>query len=130
MSVDGGTTGSVLVVEDNQDLRDAVCEVLADDGYSVVAAANGRQALEALAKGEPPCLMLLDLMMPVMDGWQVLEALATKEATAAPFPIIVLSAARDGDTAHPLVRRRLAKPVRMEMLLELVHEYCGPPAST
>jgi len=119
----------ILVVEDNQDLREAVCEVLADEGYPVVAAANGRQALDVLANGSPPCLMLLDLMMPVMDGWQVLEALAEKAAPAARFPIIVLSAARDLEDKHPLVRRSLAKPVRMEVLLDLVQEYCGPPAA-
>jgi CheY-like chemotaxis protein len=119
----------ILVVEDNQDLRDAVCGVLEDEGYPVRGAANGRQALEALAMGPVPCLMLLDLMMPVMDGWQVLEALPVEAAPAATFPIIVLSAARDRNARHPQVRRSLAKPVQIDVLLEAVQEYCGPPGS-
>jgi CheY-like chemotaxis protein len=119
----------ILVVEDNQDLRDAVCGVLEDEGYPVRGAANGRQALEALAMGPLPCLMLLDLMMPVMDGWQVLEALPVAAAPAASFPIIVLTASRDRDARHPQVRCSLAKPVRIEVLLEAVQEYCGPPGS-
>ena len=129
MDNEQGTGRTILVVEDNQDLRDAVCGVLEDRGYPVLAAANGRQALEVLARGPSPCLMLLDLMMPVMDGWQVLEALAHEAAQAASFPIIVLSAARDRDTQHPQVRRSLAKPVQMEVLLEAVRTYCGQPGS-
>ena len=129
MNTGHGARRLILVVEDNQDLRDAVCAVLEDEGYPVRGAANGRQALEALAKGPVPCLMLLDLMMPVMDGWQVLEALPVEAAPAARFPIIVLSAARDRDARHPQVRRSLAKPVRIDVLLEAVQEYCGPPGS-
>ena len=60
----------VLIVEDDDDVRDAIAELLADHAYSPVAAANGQDALDRLQKpDERPCVILLDLMMPVMDGW-------------------------------------------------------------
>ena len=71
MTNDGGETCSgILIVDDDPDIRDSLKEVLEDEGYEVNGVANGREALDYLRKSPRPCVILLDLMMPVMDGWQ------------------------------------------------------------
>src|SRR5262245_36830107 len=64
---------SVLVVEDDDGIRESIVEILRDEGYLVHEASNGREALEQLKDGQRPCVVLLDLMMPVMSGWQFLQ---------------------------------------------------------
>ena len=89
------TSIDILLAEDDQPLRDARKELLHDAGYSVEAVANGRDALEWLHDAPtPPKLILLDLMMPVMDGWQFVEA-QQKAANTASIPVVVLSAGDD-----------------------------------
>jgi CheY-like chemotaxis protein len=66
-------THDVLVVEDDQELREAVGSILQEEGCSVRSASNGAEALTLLHGQERPCIILLDLMMPVMNGWQFLE---------------------------------------------------------
>src|SRR5688500_15806012 len=68
-------SGKVLVVEDDPQIREVIAEVLTDEGYAVQTAENGREALQRLHESRP-CVMLLDLMMPIMDGWQLLGQLA------------------------------------------------------
>jgi two-component system chemotaxis response regulator CheY len=114
----------VLVVEDDEDVREAVATILEDEGYTVVTASQGREALEVLANGARPCLVLLDLMMPVMDGWQVLEEMQ-RHASMANIPVIVLSASRDAGPAAPNVRRYLKKPVGLDVLLHEVEAHYG-----
>src|SRR5256714_15268518 len=63
----------VLVVEDHEFAREALAALLATEGYDVIEAENGREALAAMAKGAPPDVILLDLMMPVMDGWEFMK---------------------------------------------------------
>ena len=70
----GAANGRVLVVDDNPDDREAVTRTLADSGYDVVDTASGAEALAWLEKNPPPALMLLDLIMPGIDGWTVLAA--------------------------------------------------------
>jgi CheY-like chemotaxis protein len=113
------TRKTVLLVEDDGDIRDALQDLLEEDGFDVVPASNGHQALEFLRLSRPvrPQLVLLDLAMPIVDGRQVLEAMRA-EADLADIPVIVVSAvARDkpiGATAF------VRKPVSAVALLQMV----------
>jgi CheY-like chemotaxis protein len=130
--------GTVLVVDDDEAIRETVNDVLTDEGYDVLLAENGEQALRLL-KERHPSVVLLDLMMPVMSGWEVLEALEDREDLAH-IPIVVVSAmcARQipGSEVEPLrppnppgARMYLPKPIDLNHLLHVVSHYCGMMAS-
>jgi CheY-like chemotaxis protein len=116
----------ILVVEDDAAIRGLVTEVLRDDGYEVSEAANGAEALEYVGDHRPD-LIVLDLMMPVMDGWAFVEACSRHECCRE-VPIVVTSASHDlPKTAEKLrsygVRTCLAKPFDVDGLLALVERY-------
>ena len=115
----------VLVVEDDPDIRATLCEALEDNGYRAAGAANGAEALEYLRKAaEPPCLILLDLMMPVMDG-QTFRTEQRADPKLANIPVVVISAYRDVERqANDLAAEFLSKPVRLETLLETARKHC------
>jgi two-component system, OmpR family, alkaline phosphatase synthesis response regulator PhoP len=83
---------TVLVVEDERDIRDAMAEALSAEGYVVVVAADGQDAIHRLRDKTSADVIVLDMMMPVMDGWQFLSAKAADPALAR-IPVIVTSAA-------------------------------------
>ena len=93
------------------------------EGYQVEVAANGRQALERLTAGMHPCVILLDLMMPVMDGWQFRRE-QVRSPELAEIPVIVVSAAGRDRIAEIDANAYLTKPVDLEQLLERVSHYC------
>jgi CheY-like chemotaxis protein len=114
----------VLLVEDDIDVREAVTDTLKDAGYGVLSARHGQEALDLLRKqGAPkPCLILLDLMMPVMDGWQFRE-LQSKDPALADIPVVALSA---HDGLHALgAAGHLRKPVQLRALMDVVERFCG-----
>jgi CheY-like chemotaxis protein len=99
----------VLVVDDDFDLRQIVREILQEEGYEVETAANGREALRRLQRSDPPRVVVLDLMMPVMDGWQLLAELQ-RDATLAKIPVVVITASKAGlldGTRHELLTKPL-----------------------
>lgn len=116
---------AVMIVEDDDEIRELMAEMLADNGYTVVTARNGQEALSLLRSTPPPCILLLDLMMPVMDGWQ-LRAEMLADAELAKIPVVVVSGAADvQDTAASLrVERILTKPVKWPVLLSSVQGHC------
>ena len=106
---------SILVVDDDADIRDSLRELLEEEGYHVATAANGREALDVLSSLERTPVMLLDLLMPVMSGWEVLETLRGR---AEPVPVVVLSAAADSSKVLMSgAARFLPKPIQLEDLL-------------
>jgi CheY-like chemotaxis protein len=117
----------VLVVEDDPTIREVLLEVLGEHGYEAVGAANGREALDALdASGDRPCVILLDLMMPVMDGRSFREQQLLRPELSA-IPVIVLSAHLDHTVTSDLhAAAYLRKPVRLAEVLRSVKTYCDP----
>ncbi len=105
---------SVLIVDDDEAIRQVIAEVLRDEGYDVVCAENGAQALRELYKENRPDVMLLDLMMPVMSGWEVLEELQASD-TLSRIPVVVVSA-----MSAPGVSEHLSKPIDLDDLLTTV----------
>jgi CheY-like chemotaxis protein len=120
--VEGDCTRKVLVVEDDADVRETLAELLQGEGYSVETVEHGRAALEWLSHGEVPCIMLLDLMMPVMNGWEVLEQVR-QDATLADLRIAVITAASRQKPAG--ADELLSKPVNIDRLLDVVQRHCG-----
>jgi CheY-like chemotaxis protein len=116
---------SILLVEDDPDIQESLKDALEWEGYHVVGASNGREALDRLPGMPRPCLILLDLMMPVMNGWEFAQAVQTDVMLAA-IPIVVVSAFTDeAETKKIRTREVVKKPVDLDLLLRVVKRYCG-----
>jgi CheY-like chemotaxis protein len=112
----------VLVVEDDPDLRLMMAHLLAAEGFETMVAANGRQALEALEHGPTPQVILLDLMMPVMDGFAFRQAQQLLPRFAH-IPVIVLSAvAERASSIHAVAT--LKKPLDVDALIAALRAHC------
>jgi len=128
--VNTGCGKTVLVVEDDMDIRDAIAEVLSDGDYRTVCAANGAVALQELRAARPaPCVILLDMMMPVMDGREF-RAQQVRDDTLRNIPVIVLSAHAEASVAAAQMNADgyLAKPVDLNRLLDTVEQFCARDA--
>lgn len=121
---------TVLVVDDDRDIRDSLVEMLEHLGYAALGACNGLDALAQLrASRGLPCVILLDLMMPGMDG-HGFRAAQRAEPAWADIPVIVLSAYADADAqASALGVECLKKPLTARMLIAAVRRHCPGPAS-
>jgi DNA-binding response OmpR family regulator len=112
----------VLVVDDDDALREAIVDAISDAGYVVEQAENGRIALDKM-RASSPCLVLLDLMMPVKDGWEVVAEMEG-DSTLAAVPVCVVTA--QDRIAPPRNTRLLRKPLSLASLLDTVGQYCKP----
>src|SRR5215471_15409548 len=110
---------TVLIVEDEGMTRNILTELLEKDGRAIVTAGDGQEALERLTEFPRPCLILLDLSMPRMDGWEFLRRQSV-DPSIANIPTIVMS----GSSLPTGARHQLAKPVDVKRLLALVDQYC------
>jgi CheY-like chemotaxis protein len=117
--------GAILIVEDDDGLRTSLAGALEDEGFVVAGASNGREALEYLKAHEPPCLILLDLWMPVMSG-EEFRAAQQLDSRWAAVPVVVLSAVGDAaDRARALgASGCLTKPLSLDDVLSVVVRYC------
>lgn len=106
----------VLVVEDDDDLRETLNVILSDEGFDVLEAAHGGEALDALASDGRTDVILLDLLMPVLDGWATLEALRANPSLAH-LPVIVCTSAPERAPAGVPV---LSKPLDLDALLAAI----------
>ena len=116
----------VLVVDDDPDIRETLIEVLEENGHAAFGAVNGSDALQQLrAQDEPPCLIILDLMMPVMDGTTFREQML-RDPALSPIPVIVITAFKDAaDRVEDLqVAAHFIKPVSLAELISTVDTYC------
>jgi CheY-like chemotaxis protein len=116
---------TVLIVEDDADVRHGLVTLMELRGYTVDTAANGKEALEKLRRRRPPCIVLLDLIMPEMDGWALRRSMLAEPALAR-VPVVVLSAVAD---IHEQARSLnavdyLRKPVDFNRLYDIVATYC------
>ena len=111
----------VLVIEDDRAIREAVAEVLSMEGYVVTEAGNGVEGLRE-ARARPPSLIVLDLMMPTMNGWQFREA-QRQDPALADIPVIVLSAYSDMAGPRLDVAARFPKPFDVVTLLLAIDKY-------
>jgi CheY-like chemotaxis protein len=113
----------ILLVEDDDDIRSLMEAVLDDEGYSVCSAENGYRGLE-VARARHPVLILLDLMMPVMNGWEF-RAHQKKDADLADIPVVVVSAAGQESVVSLGAAAFLPKPFDVDSLVRAVRQHAG-----
>jgi CheY-like chemotaxis protein len=112
----------ILVVEDDLDIRESVVEILEDEGHEVIAAADGREALERLQRASPPPdVILLDLMMPIMSGYQFREEQLKLPGLAA-IPVLIVTADVNAraKVEHLRVAGIVQKPLKIQPLLDML----------
>lgn len=115
---------SIVVIEDDDDIRQVIRVYLELEGYEVFTASNGRHGLDLLTQIPRPGLIFLDLMMPVMNGWQFVDLLHADPALAT-IPVIVITA--DTSTVRSIrAERVIHKPFDPDVLYEVAREYCAP----
>ena len=119
----------ILLIDDDPDTREQLAEILTEHGYLVTTARDGLEGLEKLKTDCAPSVILLDLMMPVMDGWQF-RAKQLSEPQLAQLPVIVLSATTEirRYAAEMKAAGFLSKPFMLDRLLGAVQRYCGTRA--
>jgi CheY-like chemotaxis protein len=115
-------THTVLVVEDDQELREMMRDALELNGYTVVTAEDGQVALDKIGGIESLCLVILDLLMPVMNGWDFVEKMRRRTELAS-VPVVVHSSAPGPAPAG--VTRVIQKPMLFDRLISVVREYCS-----
>lgn len=120
------STGGILIVDDDSDLRECLQIMLTSMGFEVTSAANGQEALDEM-EGHDPDLILLDMKMPVMDGWEFCRAL---EGLDSRPPIVVVTAAPDpaGRAAEVHAEGWLGKPFEIADLEAIVRRFANSPA--
>ncbi len=116
----------VLVVDDDPDILQTLALCLSTEGYRVLMAGNGREALDFLSREQPACI-LLDLMMPVMDGWQFVAELEARGWRKAPLLILSADRAVQGHASRLGADAFLAKPFDLDDLLGKVQQLTGGP---
>jgi CheY-like chemotaxis protein len=111
----------ILVVEDEKESRDTLREILEFEGYMVETAVNGQEALATLkASGDKICIVLLDLFMPVMDGWQVIDQLRADGRLSKTNVVIITSAPYRAPAGLPV----FAKPLDLDKVMHEVQRLC------
>jgi CheY-like chemotaxis protein len=116
---------TILIVEDNPDLRESLAQLCRGEGYAVALAEDGQKALRYLNDHDPPCVILLDLMLPYMDGWQFRKRQLDLPRLAA-IPVVVLSAVSASYLRADELRALayLPKPFDVQRLLDLIAGCC------
>lgn len=116
----------ILIIEDEKSIQDILKLALEMEGFKVYTADNGKQAMGILPQMKRPCLILLDLMMPVMNGWEFAEEIS-KDSNLSTIPIVLITAY--GDRAKQVAAKGiLKKPIDLDSLLKIVNQWCSGAA--
>jgi CheY-like chemotaxis protein len=121
----------ILIVEDDLALREALAQVLSDEGYDLLSARDGLEAVNCLRKGHRPDLILLDLSMPVVNGWEF-RMFQKRDPELADIPVILITAggySRE-EVAWLEPSALIHKPLDLPKLLTVIRRHCGSPAGT
>jgi CheY-like chemotaxis protein len=118
---------NIVVIEDDTSIREMLCLALESEGYSVVCFSDGKKALDGLRSVRDPCLILLDLMMPIMGGLEFLKERLKMGDVILAIPVIIVSATTERATNEKNISYQgiLKKPVNVDILLQLVEDFCG-----
>ncbi|MGE3261252.1 MAG: response regulator [Bacteriovoracia bacterium] len=116
------TKKKILLVEDENSIREMIRCLLELEGYTVLTATNGKEGLEVLRGTSSLCLILLDMTMPKMNGWDFLDRLKA-DAEAANIPVVVMSAHQGSEVPRP--NAFVQKPVQLNTLLNTVKRHCA-----
>lgn len=114
-------TVEILVVEDDPDIREVMCEIFALEGFKTCSASSGKEALEILRKNPSLKVIFLDMIMPEMDGKEFLR-IKNESPVLAEIPVVITSASRSG-TSFAGVKEHLPKPLSLEKLIETASRY-------
>lgn len=117
---------TILLIEDDESIREITKELLETEGYKTVVAANGQIALDILnacTNGDLPKVILLDLMMPVMDGWQFMEQKRLNDKLSN-IPVVAFSALEERKISSARTDDVIRKPIHPEMMLKVIQKYC------
>jgi two-component system chemotaxis response regulator CheY len=115
---------SQVVIEDDEAIRESMFDLLSMEGYTVLGFSNGQEAMNGLDALTNPCLILLDWMMPVMDGAEFLQARQSLQGPAKSAPVIVVSAVAGKIADAPTASGFLRKPLDLDVLLDIVAKHC------
>ena len=116
---------TILVVEDDPDITESLCDVLRSEGYAVATASNGKEGLDRLRQIDRPSLILLDLMMPVMSGAEFLAALR-QDGELASIPVVIVSAwTNESARVRAQSQGFVKKPISIDALLETTQRLCA-----
>lgn len=129
---DSSLCQNILITDDNDGVRDALIAALKAHGYQAIGARNGKEAISKLSGFNGPTLIFLDLMMPVLDGWQVLEAW-NHDPLFAQNKVVTISAVNLKSRADAKIPKntvdRLQKPLTFKSVYQIVQKFCGPSPS-
>jgi CheY-like chemotaxis protein len=114
---------TIVVVEDEEEARYTLSQILELEGFKVLSFANGAEALSYLSQSEKPCLIIMDIRMPVMDGNQ-LRAELLRDSRLATVPVVVVTALDPSAAAGLAALRVFRKPVDIDALVGVVRRYC------
>ncbi|MBX3191906.1 MAG: response regulator [Labilithrix sp.] len=119
---------SVLVVDDEPDIREVIEIALSVHGYEVTTVTSGEECMRFLRDRERPSVILLDLMMPEMSGWEVCRQLSNDPALST-IPIVILTGGNATAESCPGATTVLRKPIQLERLIEVIARHAGPPCA-
>ncbi len=117
----------ILIIEDDPDVRSTLQEILEHEGFEVFTAANGEEGLARLQEEQSPCLILLDLMMPIMNGWEFLSTLKSQhQHYLTSVPIVIVSAIGDlSSVQNEYNCATMSKPVDLSGLIKIAEQACA-----